>query len=178
MKFYLKNPPNNNIAYEKLFTPYGFYGPGGSFTCIRVHVERSIDGGRSWEMVGPVNPEAEIGAIQPTLMTHPDGRQLLVYNHSTRKQEGMGHKGQGIQIVAMSDNGIDWEAALILEYMDEPGKQFSYPSVIQTRDGLVYITWHRERIRHFVLDPELLTSTPMPGGRWPEKGPFSLETFK
>ena len=47
-----------------------------------------------------------------------------------------------------------------------PGSQFSYPAVIQTSNGLVYIiyTWHRERIKHVVLDPAHLVTTPMPGG--------------
>jgi hypothetical protein len=40
---------------------------------------------------------------------------------------------------------------LTLDYTNEQsGKQFSYPAVIQTRDGLVHIvyTWHRLRIKH------------------------------
>lgn len=193
----------------------------------RVHVERGTDGGKTWKLIGPINPEAKIGAIQPTLLTYPDGRiqmlcrtrsehgfiaqswskdggltwtpleaavlpnnnsgfdavtlrdgrQLLVYNHSTRTQPGMGHKGRGILNVALSRDGINWEASLILEHLDESGKQFSYPSVIQTRDGLVHIvyTWHRKRIKHVVLDPARLETTPMPEGEWPAKGPFSLE---
>jgi predicted neuraminidase len=195
----------------------------------RIHVERSTDSGKTWKLIGPINPEAKIGAIQPTLMTYPDDRiqmfcrtrsehgfiaqswsedggltwseleaavlpnnnsgldaitlgdglQLLVYNHSTRTQLGMGHKGRGILNVALSRDGIAWEAALILEHLDERGKQFSYPSVIQSRDGLVHIvyTWHRQRIKHVVLDPALLETTPMPDGKWPTEGPFSLEAF-
>jgi len=42
---------------------------------------------------------------------------------------------------------------------------------------IVY-TWHRERIKHVVLDPENLETTPMPEGIWPETGPGSLEHFK
>lgn len=194
-----------------------------------VHIERSTDGGKNWDLIGPLNPKAEIGAIQPSLITYADGRiqllartrsehkfiaqswsedqglswspleamelpnnnsgldavtlqdgrQLLVYNHSTREQEGMGHKGRGILNVALSDDGEEWEAALILEYLNESGKQFSYPSVIQTRDGLVHIvyTWHREKIKHVVLDPQFLETTPMPNGKWPMEGPFSLQAF-
>lgn len=193
----------------------------------RVHIERSANAGKTWDLVGPLNPEAKIGAIQPTLLTYPDGRiqmlartrsehgfmaqswsrdngltwtpleaaalpnnnsgfdgvtlrdgrQLLVYNHSTRTQPGMGHKGRGILNVAVSRDGVNWEASLILDYIDEPGKQFSYPSVIQTGDGLVHIvyTWHRQRIKHVVLDPERLETAPMPEGEWPATGPFSLE---
>jgi predicted neuraminidase len=196
----------------------------------RVHVERSTDGGKTWAFIGPLNPKARVGAIQPAFLTHPDGRiqmlcrtrsehgfvaqswsgdgglswspleaavlpnnnsgldaitlrdgrHLLVYNHSTRMQAGMGHKGRGILNVALSRDGITWEAALILDYLDEPGKQFSYPAVIQTRDGLVHIvyTWHRERIKHMVLDPAHLETVPMPDGKWPVEGPFSLETSK
>ena len=82
--------------------------------------------------------------------------------------------------VSLSRDGITWEASLILEHLDESGKQFSYPAVIQTRDGLVHIvyTWHRKRIKHVVLNPACLETTPMPDGKWPTKGPFSLEMFK
>ena len=54
-----------------------------------------------------------------------------------------------------------------------------YPAVIQTRDGLVHLfyTWHRERIKHVVLDPARLVTTPMPDGQWPNEGPASLAMF-
>ena len=186
-----------------------------------IHVERSSDGGKTWVSSGTLNNPDEIGAIQPTLLTYPDGRiqmlcrtrynengyiaqswsddggrtwsemdatilpnnnsgidgvtladgrQLLVYNHSTRTQPGMGHKGRGIINVALSRDGIHWEAALVLDYEDRPNRQFSYPAVIQTADGLVHIvyTWHRERIKHVVLDPEKLQTVPMPDGKWPD----------
>lgn len=195
----------------------------------RVHVERSSDLGKTWERTPPLNDGKTLGAIQPTLLTHPDGRiqllcrtrsehgftcqswsddrgqtwsplqgsmlpnnnsgldgvtladgrQLLVYNHSTREQPGMGRKGRGILNVAVSRDGITWEAALILEHLDHSEKQFSYPAVIQTSDGLVHIvyTWHRERIKHVVLDPARLVTVPMPAGEWPVDGPHSLSAF-
>jgi predicted neuraminidase len=184
----------------------------------KVHIERSVDGGQSWDAIGPLNASREFNAIQPTIFTHADGRlqvlcrsqqsviteswsedggatwspmratplpnpssgidgvtladgrHLLVYNHSTREQEGVGPKGRGILNIALSSDGKLWEAAMVLEHLDEPGKQFSYPSVIQTADGMVHIvyTWHRERIKHAVLDPNLLRTTPMPDGVWPQ----------
>ena len=129
----------------------------------------SEDGGLSWTPLEPAMlPNNNSGLDAVTLR---DGRQLLVYNHSTREQEGMGHKGRGILNVAVSRDGAQWEAALVLDYLDQPNRQFSYPSAIQSRDGLVHIvyTWHRERIKHVVLDPALLQTTPMPRGEWPTK---------
>ena len=100
-----------------------------------------------------------------------NGSTLLVYNHSTREQPGMGHKGRGILNVAVSRDGINWEAALILDYIDEPEKQFSYPSVIQSTDGLVHVvyTWHREKIKHVTLDPNRLNTVPIRGDQWPSQ---------
>jgi predicted neuraminidase len=138
----------------------------------------SMDGGRSWSPLEPsVLPNNNSGLDAVTLR---DGRQLLVYNHSTREQRGMGHKGRGILNVALSRDGTEWEAALVLEYLAAPDGEFSYPSVIQSRDGKVHIvyTWHRRRIKHVVLDPARLETTPMPDGVWPTAGPASLESLQ
>jgi predicted neuraminidase len=68
--------------------------------------------------------------------------------------------------VAVSSDGRQWQAALVLE--NSPG-EYSYPAVIQTRDGLVHITytWKRKRVRHVVVDPAKLELTPISGGVWP-----------
>ena len=67
---------------------------------------------------------------------------------------------------AVSTDGKQWQAALVLE--NSPG-EYSYPAVIQTRDGLVHITytWKRERIKHVVVDPAKLELTPISDGVWP-----------
>ena len=59
----------------------------------------------------------------------------------------------------MSTDGKTWKGALVLE--TEPA-EFSYPAVIQTRDGLVHLTytWKRTRVKHVALDPAKLTLTP------------------
>jgi alpha-L-rhamnosidase len=127
----------------------------------------SKDKGLTWsEMKNTVLPNNNSGLDAVTLK---DGRQLLVYNHSTRNQKGMGHKGRGILNVAVSRDGKNWDVALILDYSDEQSKQFSYPSVIQTSDGLVHIvyTWNRKRIKHVVIDPNKLKTFPIKDGQWP-----------
>ena len=40
--------------------------------------------------------------------------------------------------VALSSDGQTWQAALVLE--SEPG-EYSYPAVIQARDGWVHVTY-------------------------------------
>jgi predicted neuraminidase len=117
----------------------------------------SEDGGRSWGPMGLTslpNPNSGIDAVTLT-----DGRQLLVYNHTTQ--------GRSPLNVSVSADGRDWKAAFVLE--SGPG-EYSYPAVIQTSDSLVHITytWKRRRIRHVVLDAAKLYLQPLSGGEWPD----------
>lgn len=185
----------------------------------QVHIERSTDDGKTWRFIGPLNNLEQFKAIQPTLLTYPngriqllartgtddaviaeswsddgglswskmratslpnnnsgidavslkDGRKLLVYNHSAKNQEKMGHHGRGVINVAVTRDGKHWEAALVLDYLDAPERHFAYPAVIQTSDGLVHIvyTWHRMRIKHVVINPKELVTVPIVHGQWP-----------
>jgi len=158
----------------------------------RVHFERSTDGGQTWTATPPVNDGKTIGAIQPSILFHPDGRlqavgrtrqgrvfevwsedngrtwgtmtltelpnpnsgtdavtlrdggQLIVYNHT--------QKGRSPLNVAISRDGKRWKPVLVLE--NESG-EYSYPAVIQTRDGFVHVTytWKRQRIKHVIFNP-------------------------
>ena len=120
----------------------------------------SHDGGETWGPMTPTslpNPGSGTDAV-----TLADGRHLLVYNHNPN------YKGRSPLNIAISNDGINWEAALILE--NEPGNRYSYPAVIQTSDGLVHVTytWRRERIKYVVVDPNELTLSPIVDGNWPE----------
>ena len=102
----------------------------------------SKDGGRTWSRMSATtlpNPSAGIDATRLT-----DGRFLLVYNPTKTGRDKLE--------VAVSSDGKAWRSAAMLE--DSPG-EYSYPAMIQTRDGLVHVTytWKRERIKHVVLDP-------------------------
>ena len=110
-----------------------------------IHHLLTTDAGHTWSAMTLTelpNPNSGIDAV-----TLADGRFLLVYNHTPNGRTPLN--------VALSKDGIDWKSALTLE--SEPG-EFSYPAVIQARDGLVHITytWQRQRIRHVVLDPAKL----------------------
>jgi len=128
----------------------------------------SRDGGKTWgKMTLSEMPNPNSGTDAITLR---DGRQLLVYNHNIRANSI--NKGRSPLNVAVSKDGKEWSAALVLE--DDPAVTvgFSYPAVIQTRDGLVHITytWKRERIKHVVLDPAKLKLSEMTGRMllWPQ----------
>ncbi len=134
-----------------------------------VAASRSTDGGRTWGPVratGLPNSNAAVDGV-----TLADGRQLLVYNHKVRI-DGAWAGSRSRLNVALSDDGDSWDASLMLED-DAEGGEYSYPAVIQARDGLVHVTWthRRTRIRHAVLDPRSLPRRPMAAGEWPASAP-------
>ncbi len=120
----------------------------------------SADNGWTWDKMRPLdlpNPCSGTDAV-----TLADGRQLLVYNHSNVKTGG-----RNILNIAVSDDGVHWKAVCVLE---KQRGEFSYPAVIQTKDGKVHVvyTWFRQRIKHLVLDPEKIDGVPIVNGVWPE----------
>jgi len=126
----------------------------------------SDDGGSTWDKMSLLelpNPNSGTDAV-----TLRDGRQLLVYNHNTR--DGSKNKGRSPLNVAVSKDGENWSAALVLEDNLNAPNGFAYPAVIQTSDGLVHITytWERKRIKHVVLDPAKLKLQPIAHGEWPK----------
>ena len=69
--------------------------------------------------------------------------------------------------VSVSKDGINWNAALVLE--DSKISQYSYPSIIQSSDGMVHIvyTWRREKLKYVKIDPSKLKTIPIKNGIWP-----------
>ncbi|MFT6179913.1 MAG: putative neuraminidase [Akkermansiaceae bacterium] len=118
----------------------------------------STDAGKTWrEMTasGLPNPSAGTDAL-----TLADGRHLIVYNHTTRKTLIPGRR---MLNVAISDDGKDWKPVVTLERTPKSANssrsvEYSYPAVIQSKDGKVHITYtyDREGIKHVVLDPAKL----------------------
>lgn len=113
----------------------------------------SSDQGKSWsEMEATSLPNPSSGTDAVTLA---DGRHLLVYNHSTR--EGEEPKARNILNLAISTDGIDWQPVMTLE--NEPNRSgYSYPAIIQSKDGLVHLTYtyDRESVKYVVIDPSSL----------------------
>ena len=163
-----RTPAISNTWRWSVIQPCFITKPGGWIRALcRSREDRlvqitSTDGGKTWgdlEDSGLPNPSAGTDAV-----TLRDGRHLLVYNH-TRKG-GEFPIRRNMLNVSVSEDGDTWKAAVTLE-RSKGG--FSYPAVIQTRDGKVHITytWNRVRIRHVTLDPQKLKLRPMDDGKWP-----------
>jgi predicted neuraminidase len=157
-------PPINDGRELAAIQPSILRHPDGRLQALgrtragRIFETWSSDRGRTWSALALTdlpNPSAGTDAL-----TLSDGRHLIVYNHTP--------KGRSPLNVAVSGDGRSWQAAVVIE--NDPGREFSYPAVIQTRDGLVHITytWRRERIRHVVIDPARLTPRPIADGVWPQ----------
>ena len=163
----------------------------------KVHIERSIDQGKSWQKI-PVDPETEFDVIQPSILTYPDGRlqilcrskqgnvieswsddhgltwskmkrtgllnpnsgtdavtlkngsQLIVYNPLIPGKEWF--NGRFKLNVAWSADGMNWNDVMTLE--DGTKEEYSYPAIIQTKDGKVHITYTNDRknIKYIVIE--------------------------
>ena len=170
-KTWSATPPINDGKTIGAIQPSILFHPGGRLQALgrtrqnRVFDTWSDDGGKTWSAMslGTLpNPNSGTDAV-----TLKDGRHLIVYNHVPGTPGQWGGRRSPLN-VAISKDGKTWDAALVLE--DEPNKEFSYPAVIQTSDGLVHITytWKRQRVKHVVVDPARLGATPMSGGNWPK----------
>lgn len=124
----------------------------------------SEDGGKTWSPLAKTNlPNNNSGTDAVTLK---DGRHLLVYNHVLPPDTLA--KGPRTPLnLSFSKDGKQWYASLILE--DSPISQYSYPSIIQSNDGMVHIvyTWRRQKIKYVKVDPRKLEGQPIVNGTWP-----------
>ena len=111
----------------------------------------SEDNGETWsEMTATELPNPSAGTDALTLK---DGRQLLIYNHTTR--EGEFPKQRNMLNLAISKDGFQWKPVMTLERQEG---EYSYPAIIQATDGLVHITYtyRRESVKHIVIVFHLL----------------------
>lgn len=102
----------------------------------KVCVADSNDGGLTWTQARPIelpNPNSGIDAE-----ALKDGRVVLVYNHTSRGRTPLN--------LAVSSDGEQFKMFRTLE--DQPG-EYSYPNIIQSRNGdlLMTYTWNRKKIR-------------------------------
>lgn len=124
----------------------------------------SNDNGETWTPLSFIDLPNNNSGIDGIRLE--DGRFLLVYNHY-RYIPGKKKNRTPIN-VALSNDGVNWQAGVILE--DSPINQYSYPSVIQAKDGKVHIvyTWRRQRVKHAALHPDKIKVTSFEEAGWKE----------
>jgi alpha-L-rhamnosidase len=124
----------------------------------------SSDKGETWSSLAKTplpNNNSGIDAV-----TLKDGRHLVVYNHILGPRDDGGGVRSPLN-VSYSNDGKSWFAAVVLE--DSPIKEYSYPSIIQSSDGMVHIvyTWRRQKIKYVKIDPTKLSAKKIENGLWP-----------
>ena len=103
----------------------------------------SADGGETWSpcrRTGWANPNSGLDLIRCA-----DGSWVLACNPTTA--------GRGVLSLARSeDEGATWRE---LRVEDEPGAEFSYPALLQARDGRCHLlyTYRRETVKHVSFEP-------------------------
>lgn len=111
----------------------------------RLATSWSHDGGDTWSKVElTAVPNNQSGTDAVTLS---DGRHLLIYNNFSTLPATK--KGPRTPLsIAVSENGLDWTHLVTLE--DSPISQYSYPAIIQGRDGSIHCvyTWRRQRVAY------------------------------
>ena len=113
----------------------------------------SSDNGNTWTPVTLLAIENNQSGTDAVTMN--DGRHVVIYNNFETLP--LTKKGVRTPIsIAFSNDGLTWRHALTLE--DSPIDQYSYPAIIQGRDGKLHCvyTWRRQRIVYKEIDPALL----------------------
>lgn len=54
--------------------------------------------------------------------------------------------------------------------LERDAGESSYPAIIQSKDGLVHITysWKLKKVKHVEVDPAKVTGRPIVNGQWPQ----------
>jgi len=114
----------------------------------RVQVSTSHDDGESWS----ASVDTDIPNPDSSLEVVPleDGRWLMIHNDTE-------HGRHRLTASLSDDEGATWKWKHQLEPSDDAGRSFAYPSVIQTPDGLIHMTYSCSAasgkcIRHAVLN--------------------------
>ena len=127
----------------------------------RAIVAESRDGGVSWSQ--GVDSDIPNPGSSLEVVALRDGSWLMVLNDT---ENGRARLSAWVS----TDEGRTWPRRRAIE--DTPGGSFSYPSVIQTADGLVHVSYsyvepapaaggrRREAIRHVMLDPAWVSEAP------------------
>ncbi len=115
----------------------------------RIAVARTDNAGVSWsapESLDLPNPDSGLAALRLS-----DGRVLLAFNDSAAGRDNL-------RLAVSQDEGRTWRR--VATPAEEPGAEFSYPFLLQTRDGRIHLvyTWKRQGIKHVAFNTAWLDS--------------------
>jgi len=115
---------------------------GGQEHCV--WRSTSGDDGETWELCTPTelrNPNSGLDMVRTQ-----DGTIVLIFNNTAEGRTPL-HVGLS------DDDGTTWPVIKPLE--TDPG-EYSYPSVLQSQDGLIHVvyTYRRQTIKHVAFDLE------------------------
>jgi len=115
-----------------------------------IGVTFSEDNGETWSplrLISTPNNNSGLDAVNLR-----QGGYAMVCNDYPIEQDKQKGARTPLSLMTSAD-GIVWQHALTLE--DSPVSQYSYPSIIQSKDGHLHIvyTWRRQRIKHIELKP-------------------------
>lgn len=140
-KIEIENGSFNAIQPTVLFLPDGRIQLLSRTQEGKVGINYSEDQGETWSRVkGSSLPNNNSGVDGITLKT---GYHLLVCNPL--------QKGRNKLSLMGSEDGNTWEELLVLE--DQSSGEFSYPAIIQAKNGTVHLTYtyNRKRIKYVSL---------------------------
>lgn len=121
----------------------------------RVQISTSQDEGESWSAA--IDTDIPNPGSSLEVCRLKDGSWLMVCNDT----EGGRNR---LSALLSDDEGATWKWKRQIEPSDPEGKSFAYPSVIQTADALVHVTYSYNGssgkcIRHTVIDAEWVKSS-------------------
>lgn len=116
----------------------------------KIGITYSSDNGLTWSKLRLIDtPNNNSGLDAVTLS---NGKQVMICNDKPIPHGIKNGKGLRTPLsLLVSDDGEHWKHWITLE--DSPISQYSYPSIIQTKDGHLHCiyTWRRQRIKHVEL---------------------------
>jgi predicted neuraminidase len=145
---------NDGVEFDAIQPSILTLSPGELLVLCRsregaVTQSRSFDGGNSWSDMSASNlPNPNAGTDATTLQ---DGRHIIVYNHTNRGNAFP--SGRNMLNISISEDGTTWKPVATLE---RKRGEYSYPSVMQAKDGMLHITYtyDRKSVRYVEIDPK------------------------
>jgi len=106
----------------------------------------SRDRGRNWSDARLIDLPSNNSGLDAVRLK--DKRVVMAYNPTKDPRTPLA-------LIVSADRGKTWRDGCVLE---KARGEYSYPGIIQTKDGMVHViyTWKRQRIKHAVVDPQEL----------------------